>query len=83
MNQQEILAHIQAAATEVLSVNPEAVNEDARFGDDLDADSLDLVELIMALEDRLDIAIPEDELEQVETVGDAVRVVEAKLGAAA
>ena len=83
MNQQEILSHIEAAAVEVLSVNADAVTTEARFGDDLDADSLDLVELVMALEDRLDIAIPEDDLEQVVTVGDAVRIVEAKLGAAA
>lgn len=82
MNNDEIMKHIQAAAVEVLSVDSEAVVETAHFADDLDADSLDLVELVMALEDRLDITIPEDELETVVTVGDAARLVEAKVGAA-
>lgn len=83
MNHEEIMDEIRAAAVEVLSVDGEAVVEKARFGDDLDADSLDLVELVMALEDGLDITIPEDELEDVVTVGDAARLIEAKLGAAA
>lgn len=80
MNHEEILEHIRAAAVEVLAVDGATVVESARFGDDLDADSLDLVELIMALEDRFDITIPEDDLETVVTVGDAVRLVEVKLG---
>ena len=80
MNHDEIMENIRAAAVEVLSVDGAAVVEEATFADDLDADSLDLVELVMALEDRMDIVIPEDELETVVTVGDAARLVEAKAG---
>jgi acyl carrier protein len=83
VSNEEIMDHIRAAAVEVLSVEADAVTDKAAFGDDLDADSLDLVELVMALEDRLDITIPEDELEAVVTVGDAARLIEAKVGAAA
>jgi acyl carrier protein len=79
MTNEEIMTHIRAAAAEVLSVDESAVVEGASFGDDLDADSLDLVELVMALEDRLDIVIPEEELESVKTVGDAARLVEGKV----
>ena len=52
---------------------------DAKFGDDLDADSLDLVELVMALEDEFGVAVPEDELEGIETVGQAYELVTSKL----
>lgn len=66
-------------AVEVLSVAPDAVTTSASFADDLDADSLDLVELVMALEEAFDIAVDEEELEGVTTVGDAVQLVESKL----
>jgi acyl carrier protein len=64
---------------EVLQVAPEQVTKDARFGDDLDADSLDLVELVMALEEAFDIEVPEEDLEGIETVGQAFELVESKL----
>lgn len=66
-------------AVEVLSVNADDVTEAANFAEDLDADSLDLVELVMALEEAFDIAVDEEELEGVTTVGDAVKLVESKL----
>jgi acyl carrier protein len=66
-------------AVEVLSVDPEKVTLDAKFGDDLDADSLDLVELVMALEEAFDIEVPEEELEGVTTVGQAYELVTSKL----
>ncbi len=53
---------------EVLSVEPSAVTKEARFAEDLDADSLDLVELVMALEEEFDVSVDEEELEGVETV---------------
>ena len=53
---------------------------EASFADDLDSDSLDLVELVMALEEEFDIAIDEEELEDIETVGQAFDLVTAKLG---
>ena len=66
-------------AVEVLQVDPEQVTREARFGDDLDADSLDLVELVMALEEAFDIEVPEEELEGVQTVGQAYELVTSKL----
>ncbi len=65
---------------DVLQVAPEQVTMEAKFGDDLDADSLDLVELVMALEEAFDVEIPEEDLEGVETVGQAYQLVQAKLG---
>jgi len=61
-------------------VESNVVIEEASFKDDLDADSLDLVEFVMALEERFDVSIPEDELEDVTTVGRAVDLVLAKAG---
>ncbi|MFZ2441838.1 MAG: acyl carrier protein [Ilumatobacteraceae bacterium] len=52
---------------------------DAKFGDDLDADSLDLVELIMGLEEEFGVEVPEEDLEGVETVGQAYDLVVGKL----
>jgi acyl carrier protein len=66
-------------AVEVLQVEPAQVTIEARFGDDLDADSLDLVELVMALEEAFDIEVPEEDLEGVETVGQAYELVQSKL----
>ena len=67
-------------AVEVLQVEPEQVTMDARFGDDLDADSLDLVELVMALEEAFNVEVPEEELDGIETVGQAYELVTGKLG---
>ena len=78
MERDEALTAIREVAVEVLSVQPEAVVETARFAEDLDADSLDLVELVMGLEERFDVSIPEEDLEGVATVGDAVDLVLAK-----
>ncbi len=58
---------------------PDKVTREARFADDLDADSLDLVELVMALEEEFDITVDEDELEGIETVGQAFDLVSSKL----
>ncbi|MHB1504839.1 MAG: acyl carrier protein [Acidimicrobiales bacterium] len=69
----------RACAVEVLQVPVEKVVLDARFGDDLDADSLDLVELVMALEEAFDITVDEAELEGIETIGQAYDLVSAKL----
>lgn len=69
----------KACAVEVLQVPAEKVVPDARFADDLDADSLDLVELVMALEETFDITVEESELEGIETIGQAYDLVAAKL----
>ena len=80
MDRADVLATIQDVAAEVLSVEPARVTEGARFKEDLDADSLDLVELVMGLEERFDIEVPEDDLEGVTTVGQAVDLVLTKVG---
>jgi len=66
-------------AVEVLQVPSDKVTKEARFADDLDADSLDLVELVMALEESFDVTIDENELEDIETVGQAFDLVSSKL----
>ncbi len=79
MDDDELFTRFQKCAVEVLSVSEDQVTLDARFGDDLDADSLDLVELVMALEDEFGVAVPEDELEGIDTVGQAYTLVTSKL----
>ena len=81
MDRAEAFAILKEAAVEVLAVDPSAVTEEARFKEDLDADSLDLVELVMGLEERFDISVPEEDLDGVETVGQALTLVLGKLGA--
>ncbi len=76
---QELFARFQKCAVEVLSVDADQVTREARFAEDLDADSLDLVELVMALEEEFDVEVPEDELEGIETVGQAYDLVASKL----
>jgi acyl carrier protein len=75
MNRSDALAELRKAAVDVLQVSADAVTEDASFADDLEADSLDLVELVMSLEDSLDVKIEEDDLGDVKTVKDAVDLI--------
>ena len=79
MERDEALTALREVAVEVLSVEPDVVNEDARFKEDLDADSLDLVELVMGLEERFNIQAPEDDLDGVTTIGHAVDLVLGKV----
>ena len=83
MADDEAFETFKKCTVEVLQVAPEQVTMDAKFGDDLDADSLDLVELVMGLEERFDISVPEEDLESVTTVGNAVDLVLAKVAAKA
>jgi acyl carrier protein len=69
----------KTCAVDVLQVEPDKVVPDAKFGDDLDADSLDLVELVMALEESFDISVDESELEGIQTVGQAFDLVLGKV----
>ncbi|MGH9027804.1 MAG: acyl carrier protein [Acidimicrobiia bacterium] len=75
MERSDALDAIREVAVEVLSVEPDQVSEEARFKEDLEADSLDLVELVMGLEERFDIEVPEEDLEGVANVGQAVTLV--------
>ena len=70
----------QALTVQVLAVEVGQVTKEASFAEDLDADSLDLAELVMALEDEFDITVEEEELEDIKTVGQALDMVTAKLG---
>jgi acyl carrier protein len=79
MDRDEAFAKFKGCAVEVLQVPEEKVTMEARFGDDLDADSLDLVELVMALEEQFEITVDESELEGVETVEQAFNLVAGKL----
>ena len=63
---------------EQLGVKPEEVTAEASFVDDLGADSLDTVELVMALEEEFGIEIPDEDAEKIQTVGDAVKYIEEK-----
>ncbi len=66
-------------AVEVLQVPAEKVTMEARFAEDLDADSLDLVELVMALEEAFGVTVDESELEDIETAGQAFELISSKL----
>jgi acyl carrier protein len=79
MTRDEAFATYKDAAVDVLSVDADKVVLEASFADDLDADSLDLVEFVMALEDKFGVEIPESDLEGVKTVGQAFEIVCTKL----
>lgn len=74
----ESFEKFKTCAVKILAVSPEQVTMEARFGDDLDADSLDLVELVMELEEQFDVTVDESELENIETVGQAYDLVMSK-----
>ncbi|MEA2702166.1 MAG: acyl carrier protein [Actinomycetota bacterium] len=75
MDRSTILDKLTDVAVEVLGVDRGIVSEEASFKDDLDADSLDLVEFVMALEESFSISVPEDKLEGITTVAEAVDLV--------
>lgn len=69
---------VKATVVELLGVDAEKVTREARFREDLEADSLDIVELIMALEDKLSIEISDEDAQSITTVGGAVDYIEGK-----
>ena len=78
---QEIFDRVQKVIVEQLGVDENAVTPEASFVDDFNADSLDLVELVMAFEQEFDVSISEEEAERVRTVADAVRLLSEKVQA--
>ena len=79
MSEQDLFERFTRRAVEVLSVEDGQVKMEAKFADDLDADSLDLVEFVMALEEEFDINVEEQELEGVDTIGQAFELVKSKI----
>ena len=71
---------VKSIIAEQLGVKLEEVTPEAKFVDDLGADSLDTVELVMALEEEFGVEIPDEDAEKLSTVGDALRYIEEKAG---
>ncbi|MEW6582063.1 MAG: acyl carrier protein [Actinomycetota bacterium] len=81
MDRSKVTEDIRAILVEQLGVDGDEVKEESSFQEDLNADSLDLVELIMEMEDRFKIKIPDEDAEKIVTVGDAVDYVVAHASA--
>ena len=79
MDQDEIQAKLVDLLVEELGIDRDKITMDATFEEDLEVDSLGVVELLMALEDNFDVKIPDEEAEKITTVGQAVDVVAVKL----
>ena len=75
MQRDEVFDLVRGHLAEELEVDPGKIAEETRFKQDLDADSLDLYELVMELEDRYGISVSEEQAARIETVGDAVSFV--------
>ena len=75
MTKDDVLTLVRDHLAEELELNPAEIGEATRFKEDLDADSLDLYELVMELEDRYGISVSEEQAARIKTVGDAVEFV--------
>ena len=74
----DIFEKVKEITVEQLGADEDAVTLEASFINDLEADSLDIVELMMALEEEFDIEIPDEDVESIKTVGDAVNYIKEK-----
>ncbi len=75
----EIFEDVKAVIAEELEVEEDQIQMESKIVDDLGADSLDVVELIMRLEEKFDVEIPDEDAEKIQTVGDAVKFIEARV----
>lgn len=80
MNLEEVQAKLKEIVMDRLNAEEEQIKQEASFVEDLGADSLDIVELIMGIEEEFDIEIPDEDAEKLTTVGEAMSYVKAKLG---
>lgn len=80
MTEQEIFEHIKAIIVDRLGADEDKINYDTSFQEDLGADSLDIVELVMEMEDAFDEEISDEVAEQITTVGKAVEYISTKVG---
>jgi acyl carrier protein len=76
MTREEITAGLAEILEEVAGVNPDDVAEEKSFTEDLDVDSLSMVEVVVAAEEKFGVKIPDDEVQNLKTVGDAVSFIE-------
>ena len=71
---------LQAIIADVLNVSPETITPDTTFVDDLGADSLDIFQIIMGIEEEFDIEIPQEKAEKIVSVGDAAEAIKTAIG---
>jgi len=79
MSEKSIEEKVKDIIVEQLSVNPEQVTPEAKFIEDLGADSLDVVELVMAFEEEFSVEVPDEDAEKLLTVSDVVKYIEDKI----
>jgi acyl carrier protein len=79
---EDIEARVKAIVAEQLGVDEAEINRETSFVNDLNADSLDTVELVMEFEDEFDMSIPDDEAEKIQTIGQAIGYIEQHMGKA-
>jgi len=77
----EISETIQRISCDITGAIPETVNTESNFVEDLRADSLDMMEIVMKIEDEFDIEVPDEDVENIKTVGQAIDYVAGKVGA--
>ena len=76
MSEKEIFQKLKTIVVDQLGVNEENVTMEATFVDDLAADSLDIIELVMTIEEEFDLEIPDSDAEKIVTIGDVVKYIE-------
>jgi acyl carrier protein len=79
MTRENISDEIKKLISESLSVDMKEIKEDSKFVDDLGADSLDIVELVMSMETKFDVEIPDEDAQKIKTVGEAVDYISNKI----
>jgi acyl carrier protein len=79
MTRDEIIAGLAEILEEVAGVNPDDVAEEKSFTEELDVDSLSMVEVVVAAEEKFSVKIPDSEVQNLKTVGDAVRYIESNV----